>query len=224
MESYEEIVESVLMKLWDVLHDLEVILPQRSDYFRVSIFGSSRVKSGDKIYEDVRFLAKELAIKGCDIVTGGGPGLMEAANLGAKDGNIRGVVKSFGLPIELPIGETKNPYLDRETLHRSFFSRLHHFVFLSSAFIAMPGGIGTLLEIITIWQLLQVKKLKDRPLILVGSIWKGLFHWMEEEMLKNHYLSEEDLKLPILVEDVKEVLPIIEKSLKEFQSNLRRFV
>lgn len=224
MESYEEIVESVLMKLWDVLHDLEVILPQRSDYFRVSIFGSSRVKAGDKIYEDVRFLAKELAEKGCDIVTGGGPGLMEAANLGAKDGNIRGVVKSFGLPIELPIGETKNPYLDRETLHRSFFSRLHHFVFLSSAFVAMPGGIGTLLEIITIWQLLQVKKLKDRPLILVGSIWKGLFHWMEEEMLKNNYLSEEDLKLPILVEDVKEVLPIIEKSLKEFQSNLRRFV
>lgn len=224
MESYEEIVESVLMKLWDVLHDLEVILPQRSDYFRVSIFGSSRVKPGDKIYQDVRFLAKELAEKGCDIVTGGGPGLMEAANLGAKDGNIRGVVKSFGLPIELPIGEEKNPYLDRETLHRSFFSRLHHFVFLSSAFVAMPGGIGTLLEIITIWQLLQVKKLKDRPLILVGSLWKGLFHWMEEEMLKNHYLSEEDLKLPILVEDVKEVLPIIEKSLKEFQSNLRRFV
>lgn len=224
MESYEEIVESVLMKLWDVLHDLEVILPQRGDYFRVSIFGSSRVKPGDKIYEDVRFLAKELAEKGCDIVTGGGPGLMEAANLGAKDGNIRGVVKSFGLPIELPIGEAKNPYLDRETLHRSFFSRLHHFVFLSSAFVAMPGGIGTLLEIITIWQLLQVKKLKDRPLILVGPMWKGLFHWMEEEMLKNHYLSEEDLKLPILVEDVKEVLPIIEKSLKEFQSNLRRFV
>lgn len=224
MESYEEIVESVLMKLWDVLHDLEVILPQRSDYFRVSIFGSSRVQPGDKIYEDVRFLARELALKGCDIVTGGGPGLMEAANLGAKDGNIRGVVKSFGLPIELPTGEAKNPYLDRETLHKSFFSRLHHFVFLSSAFVAMPGGIGTLLEIITIWQLLQVKKLKDRPLILVGSVWEGLFDWMRREMLQNNYIYEEDLKLPILVKDVKEVLPIIEKALKEFQSDLRRFV
>lgn len=224
MERYGEIVESVLTKLWDVLHDLEVILPQRDDYFRVSIFGSSRVKSGDKIYKDVRFLAKELAVMGCDIVTGGGPGLMEAANKGAKDGNKRGVVKSFGLPIELPIGETQNPYLDKATLHRSFFSRLHHFVFLSSAFVAMPGGIGTLLEIVTIWQLLQVKKLKNRPLILVGDIWKGMIKWMEEEMARNLFVSEKDLKLPIIVNNVKDAIPPIEKALKKFQANLRRTV
>lgn len=224
MESYGEVIESVLVKLWDVLHDLEVIIPQRDDYFRVSIFGSSRVKKGDKIYKDVRFLAKKLAIMGCDIVTGGGPGLMEAANLGAKDGNIRGVVKSYGLPIELPIGETKNPYLDKSTPHKSFFSRLHHFVFLSSAFVAMPGGIGTLLEIVTIWQLLQVKKLKNRPFILVGNIWKEMVYWMEKEMLKGGYVSKNDLKLPILVSKVEDSIPPIEKALKEFQANLRRIV
>lgn len=223
MENYGEIIEGVLVKLWDVIHDLEVIYPQRDDYFRVSIFGSSRVREGDKIYEDVRFLARELAMMGCDIVTGGGPGLMEAANLGAKDGNIKGVVKSFGLPIEVP-GEPRNPYVDRATIHRSFFSRLHHFVFLSSAFVAMPGGIGTLLEIVTIWQLLQVKKIKDRPLILVGEIWEGLLEWMEEFMLKNNYVSKEDLKLPNTVKEVKDALPIIEKALKEFQANLRRMV
>ncbi len=224
MESYEEVIESVLVKLWDVLHDLERIFPQRDDYFRVSIFGSSRVNKGDKIYRDVRFLAKKLAERGCDIVTGGGPGLMEAANLGAKDGNKRGVVKSFGLPIELPLGEIQNPYLDRSTPHKSFFSRLHHFVFLSSAFVAFPGGIGTLLEIATIWQLLQVKKLKDRPFILVGKIWGKMLNWMEKEMLKNSYVSGEDLKIPLLVPKVEEVLPHIENALKEFQAKFRRTV
>lgn len=224
MESYGEILESVLVKLWDVLHDLEVILPQRDDYFRVSIFGSSRVKKGDKIYKDVRFLAKKLAEMGCDIVTGGGPGLMEAANLGAKDGNKRGSVRSFGLPIELPIGEVQNPYLDRATPHKSFFSRLHHFVFLSSSFIAMPGGIGTLLEITTIWQLLQVKKIKNRPLILVGDVWKNMIKWMKEEMLSSGFVSKEDLKLPIIASNIEDALPPIERALKEFHAKQRRTV
>jgi hypothetical protein len=217
----EDAVEAILVKLWDVTHDLEQIVPRRAEYFRVSIFGSSRVKPGDVVYEDVRILAKRLAEMGCDIVTGGGPGLMEAANLGAREGNTRGVVKSFGLPIDLPMEEGINPYLDERTMHYSFFSRLHHFVFLSSAFVAMPGGIGTALEMITILQLLQVKKIADRPLILVGDHWKGLMGWMKQDLVPK-YIHTEDLKLPILVPKVEDALPVIRKALAEFQAEARR--
>ena len=217
----EDAVESILVKLWDVTHDLEQIVPRRAEYFRVSIFGSSRVQPGDAVYGDVRVLAKRLAEIGCDIVTGGGPGLMEAANLGAREGNTRGLVKSFGLPIDLPEGEGVNPYLDKHTQHYSFFSRLHHFVFLSSAFVAMPGGIGTALEMMTILQLLQVRKITDRPLILVGDNWKGLMKWMEEALVPE-YIHREELRLPILVPKVEDALPFIRKALEEFQSEVRR--
>ena len=217
----EDAIETVLVKLWDVTHDLEQVVPRRADYFRVSIFGSSRVAPGDAIYNDVRLVAKSLAEMGCDIVTGGGPGLMEAANLGAREGNIRGVVKSFGLPIELPLHEGENAYLDRRTLHYSFFSRLHHFVYLSSAFIAMPGGIGTALEMITILQLLQVKKLSDRPLILVGEHWKGLMEWMRQAMIPQ-YIHAEDLNLAVLVPRAEDAVPIIQKALADFQAEARR--
>lgn len=219
----EDIVESSLVKLWDVIHDLEKLVPSGQDFFRVSIFGSSRVRPGDATYEDVRLLTRRLAGMGCDIVTGGGPGLMEAANLGAREGNTRGVVKSFGLPIDLPKVEGENPYLDQSTLHYNFFSRLHHFVFLSSAFVAMPGGIGTLLEIVTIWQLLQVKKLTQRPLILVGDDYGGLMTWMEGTMVPK-FANAPDLQLPRIVSTVDEAVPIIEGSLSEFQSRMRRGV
>ena len=219
----EDIVESSLVKLWDVIHDLEKLVPAGQDFYRVSIFGSSRVKPGDATYEDVRRLARLLAGMGCDIVTGGGPGLMEAANLGAKEGNTRGVVKSFGLPIDLPKVEGKNSFLDESTLHYNFFSRLHHFVFLSSAFVALPGGIGTLLEITTIWQLLQVKKLTQRPLILVGDDYRGLIEWMERTMVPK-FANAADLQLPRIVSTVDGAVPVIEESLKEFQARVRREV
>ena len=219
----EDIVEGSLVKLWDVIHDLEKLVPTGQDFFRVSIFGSSRVKPGDATYEDVRRLAKLLAGMGCDIVTGGGPGLMEAANLGAREGNTHGKVKSFGLPIDLPKVEGKNAFLDESTLHYNFFSRLHHFVFLSSAFVAMPGGIGTLLEITTIWQLLQVKKLTQRPLILVGDDYRGLITWMESYMVPK-FANAADLQLPRIVSTVDEAVPIIEASLREFQARVRRGV
>jgi uncharacterized protein (TIGR00730 family) len=219
----EDIVESSLVKLWDVIHDLEKLVPAGKDFFRVSVFGSSRVKPGDAVYEDVRRLARRLADMGCDIVTGGGPGLMEAANLGAREGNTRGVVKSFGLAIDLPLLEGKNLFLDESTLHYNFFSRLHHFVFLSSAFVAMPGGIGTLLEIVTIWQLLQVKKMTQRPLILVGDEYHGLIRWMEGYMVPR-FANAPDLQLPRIVATVDEAVPVIEGSLKEFHARMRRGV
>ena len=219
----EDIVEASLFKLWDVIHDLEKLIPPGREFFRVSIFGSSRVRPGDATYEDVRRLARRLAEMGCDIVTGGGPGLMEAANLGAREGNTRGMVKSFGLPIDLPRVEGENLYLDQSTLHYNFFSRLHHFVFLSSAFVAMPGGIGTLLEIVTIWQLLQVKKMTNRPLILVGDDYRGLITWMEGYMVPK-FANAPDLQLPRIVSTVDEVAPIIDEALREFQARMRREV
>lgn len=221
----DQFLESALVHLWEAMHDLEALQGEEElDYFRVSIFGSSRIQPEDALYEDVRFLARELAKMGCDIVTGGGPGLMEAANLGAKEGNIKGLIKSYGLPIKLPLKEEQNPYLDKIYKHKSFFSRLHHFVRLSSAFVAMEGGIGTTLEVFMIWQLLQVKQIQNRPLILVGPLWQGLIQWAKNSFLPNKLADPVDLTIPKWVKHVKDALPIIQKAHQEYLLRARQLV
>src|SRR5438105_3551518 len=167
-------IESVILQLWNIIDDLEKLQPSQSRWFRVTIFGSSRIARGDALYQSARDLAFQLVKLGCDIVTGGGPGLMEAANEGAKEGDTSGKTKSYGLHIELPFETKPNPYIDRLSNHRTFFSRLHHFVRLSHAYIVLPGGIGSTLEAFMIWQLLQVQYIKDRPLILLGEMWTDL--------------------------------------------------
>ena len=149
---------------------------------------------------------------GVDIVTGGGPGLMEAANAGAVDGQIESKSRSFGLAIHLPTEETANPFVDKVFRHRTFFSRLHHFIRLSSAFIVFPGGVGTGLELFMVWQLLQVKHMKEHPLILVGTMWPGLIEWMRATMLERGLISPPDFDVIKLVGSSDEAIPIIRES------------
>ncbi|MBW3672350.1 MAG: LOG family protein, partial [Acidobacteria bacterium] len=162
-------------------------------------------------------LSRELAAMGIDIVTGGGPGLMEAANSGAVEGREKTKSRSFGLPIHLPTEEAANPFVDQVFKHRTFFSRLHHFVRLSSAFIVMPGGIGTALETFMIWQLLQVKHIKKHPLILVGTMWEGLVDWMEATMESRGLVSPGDIQIATVVPTADDALPIISQIYEQFK-------
>jgi uncharacterized protein (TIGR00730 family) len=213
-------VDQVIMQLWNVIDDLERLLPSQSRWFRVTIFGSSRIARGDALFNSAKDLAFQLTQLGCDIVTGGGPGLMEAANEGAQEGDLTGKTKSFGLHIELPFEYKPNPYIDRLSSHRTFFSRLHHFVRLSHAYIVLPGGIGTSLETFMIWQLLQVGYIKDRPLILLGDMWKGLVDWIQKEMVPRHYVANEDLNYVRAVSSIEEAVKIVKAAKEKFERSM----
>src|ERR1700755_2379405 len=178
------IPDKAIYQLWETINDLDQIQPEVVEHYRVSIFGSSRIRRGDPIYEEVKKLSFDLASMGIDIVTGGGPGLMVAANSRAHEVHAESYPRSFCLAIHLPSEESANPFVDKVFRHRTFFSRLHHFVRLSSAFIVFPGGIGTALELFMVWQLLQVKHMREHPLILVGSMWPGLVEWMSSTMVE----------------------------------------
>ena len=213
-----EVVEDALVDLWAVVNSLARIRPPKPKYYRVTIFGSSRMRPGDQLFDDVRTLAKELSAMGCDIVTGGGPGLMEAANQGAKLGDPDNVTRSFGLPIELTTEEEPNPFVEKMYHHRTFFSRLHHFVRLSSAFIVVPGGIGTLLEATMIWQLCQVRHVSGVPLIFLGEMWQELLAWARDHMLSGDrdLASPRDLEIPQCVGTVEEAVEFIRQDVLRF--------
>lgn len=211
------ILDKAIYQLWETINDLDQIQPERVEHYRVSIFGSSRIRRGDPIYEEVKSLSSELAKMGIDIVTGGGPGLMEAANSGATEGQIQSKARSFGLAIHLPTEEAANPFVDKVFRHRTFFSRLHHFVRLSSAFIVMPGGIGTALELFMVWQLLQVKHMTQHPLILVGTMWGGLIEWVDRTMVQKGLCSAQDLGIVSVVGSAQEAIPIISASYEQFK-------
>src|ERR1041385_8330866 len=211
------VLDKAIYQLWDTINDLDQIQPERVEHYRVSIFGSSRIRRGDPIYEDVKKLSYELAKMGVDIVTGGGPGLMEAANAGAMEGQVDSHARSFGLAIHLPTEESANPFVNKVFRHRTFFSRLHHFVRLSSAFIVFPGGIGTALELFMVWQLLQVKHMREHPLILVGTMWHGLLDWIRETMIDRGLVSPPDLDVVRVVETSADAIPIIGASYERFK-------
>src|SRR6059058_837410 len=211
------ILDKAIYQLWETINDLDQIQPERVEHYRVSIFGSSRIRRGDPIYEEVRKLSYELAKMGIDIVTGGGPGLMEAANAGAMEGQVDSHARSFGLAIHLPTEESANPFVNKVFRHRTFFSRLHHFVRLSSAFIVFPGGIGTALELFMVWQLLQVKHMREHPLILVGTMWNGLIDWLRESMVARGLVSPPDLDVVTVVSSADEAIPVIRASFEHFK-------
>src|SRR4051794_3794952 len=175
------LVDSVL-SLWKVVNNLTSLRPTRHERYRVSIFGSARAKPGTVAYEETKRVSKELAEMGCDVITGGGPGLMQAANQGVAQA--RNTSQSVGIRVELPFEQDANPFVKQAFEHKTFFTRLHHFVLASDAFIVAPGGIGTVLETAMIWQLLQVRHLTDTPLILVGKMWPGFIEWAQTSMLE----------------------------------------
>ncbi len=177
-------------------------------YPAVSIFGSARVKPGDENYEKTVIIARELAKAGFNIITGGGPGIMEAGNKGAVEGG----AKSVGLNIQLPFEQEPNPYSNVKLEFRYFFVRKVMFVKYAQAYIGMPGGFGTLDEIFEALTLIQTRRLKSFPVILVGSdYWNGLIDWVKGTLLERAYISPEDLDIITIMDDPYEVAHMIKK-------------
>jgi uncharacterized protein (TIGR00730 family) len=172
---------------------------------------SARIEPDHWGYAVVRDLAAELTCLGCDIVTGGGPGLMRAANEGARAAGADHERASVGIRVDLPFEQEVNPFVSQVFEHRTFFSRLHHFVLVSDAFVVVPGSVGTVLEMMMVWQLLQVRKLRDTPLILAGAMWEGLIEWSRGSMLRpdSPLASPEDFAIPVCWRTGPEVLAIL---------------
>lgn len=212
-----KIIDRTIVRLWDTIEELEALNPAELHFYRVAVFGSARIQAGDPEYREVRELASRLTALGCDIVTGGGPGLMEAANEGAASSRGARKTRSFGLTIAIPY-EKANPYLDSVTAHRTFFSRLHHFVRMSQAFVIFPGGIGTALELMMVWQLLQVGFMTERPVVLVGGIWEGLVDWMRREMVPRRLVNAEDLDLVHISASIEDSVKIIKRHKEKFDA------
>tara|TARA_B100000953_G_scaffold84263_1_gene68834 strand:- start:82 stop:771 length:690 start_codon:yes stop_codon:yes gene_type:complete len=208
-----------IQQLNNIVADLDtVITDMGTEFYRVSIFGSARIKPDTKEYKGVYTLAKELAENGADIVTGGGPGLMEAANAGVKKGS-SSKSKSFGIRIDLPFEATPNEHLDIKFYHKRFSSRLDEFMRISHAVVVTPGGIGTLLELLYTWQLIQVNHISSRPIILVGDMWNGFFDWIKSEPLKAQLLDKADLDNIVIVKNVHEVTKLLKPEIKAFYVN-----
>jgi len=169
-----DVLAQSILGLWEVVNSLTRLRPTRREEFRVTIFGSARIPPDHWVYGAVRDLATELARMGCAIITGGGPVLMRAANEGAAAAGPAAAGRSVGIRVDLPFEQEVNPFVSEAFEHQTFFSRLHHFVLVSDAFVVVPGGIGTVLELMMVWQLLQVRQLYRTPLILVGSMWMEL--------------------------------------------------
>ena len=180
-DAVKQVLVNSVLGLWDVVNNLTRLRPSKHDRYRVTIFGSARVKAGSFGYEETKRLAAAMAEMGCDIITGGGPGLMQAANEGAASTPDR--AQSVGIRVELPFEQEVNAFVTEAFEHRTFFTRLHQFVLTSDAFVVAPGGVGTVLEMMMIWQLLQVRHLENTPLILVGKMWPGLIEWARNSML-----------------------------------------
>ncbi|RCU43520.1 TIGR00730 family Rossman fold protein [Chryseobacterium lacus] len=171
----------------------------------VSIFGSARLKPEDKYYEVAVEIAEKITQLGFGIITGGGPGIMEAGNRGAK--NAGG--KSIGLNIELPFEQHFNPYIDKNYSmdFNYFFVRKVMFVKYSQGFIVMPGGFGTLDELSEALTLIQTAKIARFPIVLVGSkFWSGLLDWFKETLLSQGMISEDDLQLYRVVDTADEAV------------------
>ena len=175
----------------------------------VSIFGSARTKVGDKYYELAEDISFQLTQQGYGIITGGGPGIMEAGNKGAHRGN--GI--SVGLNIDLPFEQKDNPYIDRDKNLEFdyFFVRKVMFVKYAQGFVAMPGGFGTLDELFEAMTLIQTQKIGKFPIVLVGTeFWNGMLDWIKKVLLEEHKnISEEDLDLFHIVDTAEEVVEII---------------
>jgi len=178
-------------------------------HYRVAIFGSARIQEGDRDYNDVFAIARGLAESGFDIVTGGGPGLMQAANAGSKSAHSGG--RSIGLNIRLPREQDVNTFLDIKQEFSVFSSRLDTFMSLSDAVVVAPGGIGTLLELFYAWQLVQVEHICETPIILFGELWSNLLLWLETEVMPRQLFKKSDMHMIFHVMEADQVVALIKK-------------
>ena len=172
----------------------------------VSIYGSARVEPGEELYRKTEEIARRLGEMGFAIITGGGPGIMEAANKGAFEAG----VKSVGVNIELPEEQLPNTYSNISLSLRHFFVRKVLLVKYATAFIIMPGGLGTLDELTEVLTLMQTHKIKPFPVLLYGSgYWNGFLDWLRNCTLDNNYISREDLHLLRVYDDTEEIVDAV---------------
>ena len=192
-----ERIAAELRRGFDLLHDVG---------FAVSVFGSARVQAGSAEYELACTVARELSKDGFAIITGGGPGVMEAANRGAKEGGSL----SIGLNIELPFEQHQNPYLDREMTCHYFFTRKLFFVRYAIGFVVLPGGFGTLDELFEALTLSQTSKIRHFPVVLVGSdFWAAPVAWMRDRLVAGDKISPRDMDLFTVCDDPQEVVEAV---------------
>lgn len=176
----------------------------------VAVFGSARSLPGSEDYEGARNMGRALALAGYDVITGGGPGDMEAANRGAREGN----GNSVGLAIQLPHEGKANPYLTHAIVFKYFFVRKVMFVKYSRAFVVMPGGFGTLDELFEAVTLVQTRKIKPFPIILSGDRrhWQGLLDWIQNSLVARGKVREEEVSILQIAETPEAVLEILKKN------------
>ena len=174
----------------------------------VTIYGSARIGADDELYTQTEEIARRLGELGFSIITGGGPGVMEAANKGA----LKAGVTSVGLNIELPEEQACNPYATKSITFNHFFVRKVMLVKYAIAFIIMPGGLGTLDELTEVLTLIQTHKIKPFPLLLFNSsYWKGFLYWLESSVLARGYISEDDFNLVRVCDQLDEVVEAVQR-------------
>jgi len=201
-------IQSELVEGFETLHDLGPA---------VTIFGSARLKPGSKYYEDAATLARMLADDGFAIITGGGPGVMEGANKGAKEGKAH----SVGLNINLPAEQVPNKHQDISLTFRYFFIRKLMFIKYAIAYIIFPGGFGTMDELFEALTLAQTKRIQSFPIILYESeYWKGLIDWMKGTLIPHGTISREDFALFSMVDSPEEVRFLINEHYRVLGSDL----
>jgi uncharacterized protein (TIGR00730 family) len=175
----------------------------------VTIFGSTRVTPEDEVYQKAERIGQLLAENGFGVITGGGPGVMEASNKGAA---LAGG-KSIGLNIELPLEQTPNPYTNLNLTFHYFFVRKVMFIKYAVAYVILPGGFGTMDELFESITLIQTHKIRPFPVILVGTkYWKGLFEWLKEVVLKERRISPLDLEICQMTDEPEDIIKIIKKT------------
>jgi len=187
------------------------------DQFRVIVFGSARINPEDSLYKEIYKIGRAVGSMGADIVTGGGPGLMEAANKGHFEAtpDPDNKAQSIGIRIQLPFEEKSNPNLDVKIDFKKFSNRLDAFMNASDIVIVAPGGVGTLLELSFVWQLVQVGHVKPMPVVLIGDQWKNFKEWAKENLIKPGFADEKDLDFLICVDSAEEAIEEIKKICKK---------
>jgi hypothetical protein len=182
-EGVKQVLVNSVLGLWDVVNNLTRLHPSRRDRYRVTIFGSARARAGTFGYEETKRAAATSPER----------------------------AQSVGIRVDLPFEQDVNAFVTEAFEHRTFFTRLHQFVLASDAFIVAPGGIGTVLETMMIWQLLQVRHLEDTPLILVGTMWPGLIEWARSSMLSFDppLANPEDMTIPRCAASADEAIAMI---------------
>ena len=201
-----KIIDRTIVRLWETIEELEELTPAELHFYRVSVFGSARIQSGDREYLEVRALASRLTELGCDIVTGGGPGLMEASSKGAFAGDGMAV----GLNIDLAGEQPASRYQHISLRFKHFFTRKAVFAKVASAFVVMPGGYGTLDELFEALTLVQTGKTRQMPVILVHEpYWRGLVTWMKERLAAEGMIGPNDLDLLQVYDEPQQVVDAI---------------